>query len=68
MIHQPEQSKDDLIRKVVVKYFNDNESVDRFTTCAVCELALIHAIDKLHLMEELGNIASTNGAVINVNK
>ena len=48
MIHQSEQSKDDPIRKVVVKYRNHNESVDRFTTRAVRELVLTHPIDQLH--------------------
>ena len=64
MIHQLERNKDDLIRKVAVKYRNHNGSVDGFTTRAVRELVLIHPIDKLHLMEELGNIASTNGATM----
>ena len=68
MIHQLEQSKDDLIQKVVVKYHNHNDSVGKFTTCGVCELVLIYAIDKLHLIEELGNIASTNGVAVNMNK
>ena len=40
MKHQLERSKDDLIRKVAVKYHNHNESVDRFTTRAVRELVL----------------------------
>ena len=52
MIHQLERSKDDLIRKVVVKYYSHNETVDRFTNCAVLEIVLIHPIDKFHLMEE----------------
>ena len=50
------------------RFSSNNESVDRFTTRAVCELVLIHLIDELHLMEELGKIASTNGVAINVNK
>ena len=33
MIHQLERSKDDLTRKVAVKYCNHNESVDRFIIC-----------------------------------
>ena len=51
-----------------VKYRNHNESVDRFTTRAVRELVFIHPIDGLRLMEELGNIASTNDDAINLNK
>ena len=68
MIHQLERSKDDLIQKAIVKYCNHNESVDIFTTRAMHELVLIHPIDELHLIEELGNIASTNGVAINLNK
>ena len=68
MIHQSERSKDELIRKVVVKFRNHNQSVDRCTTRAVRELGLIHPIDQLHLMEKLGNIASINGVAVNVNK
>ena len=35
MIHEIIQSKDGIIRKVVVKYCNHNENTDRFTTRAV---------------------------------
>ena len=66
--HQLDQSKDGLIQKVVAKYQNHNESVDRFTTYAVCEAVLIHPIDALQWIEELGNTAYTNGVVINMNK
>ena len=34
MIHEIIQSKDGIIRKVVVKYRNHNENTDRFTTRA----------------------------------
>ena len=60
MIHEIEPSRDGLIRKVVVKYRNNNENVDRFTTRAVRELVLIHPVDEIHLMEELGNVATTS--------
>ena len=68
MIHQLEQSKYDLIGEVVVKYCNHNKSVNRFTNRAVCEVVLIHPINEVHLMEKLGNIASTNSVGVNVNK
>ena len=64
MMHQLEQSKYDLIQKVVAIYCNHNESFDKFITHAVRELVLIHPIDELHLMVELGYIASTNGVTI----
>ena len=57
MIHEIIQSKDGIIRKVVVKYRNHNENTDRFTTRAVRELVMIHPIDELNLIEELGQIS-----------
>ena len=64
MMHQLEQSKYDLIQKVVAIYCNHNESFDKFITHVVHELVLIHPIDELHLMVELGYIASTNGVTV----
>ena len=67
MIHEIEPSRDGLIRKVVVKYRNSNENVDRFTTRAVRELVIIHLIDEVHLMEELGKMATTDYLVLLMN-
>ena len=64
MIHEIEPSKDGLIRKVVVKYRNNNENVDQFTTRAVREQVLIHPIDEVHIMEELGRMATTGSIVL----
>ena len=41
-----------------VKWLFDQENVDRYTTRSVCDLVLIHPIDELNLMEELGEVAS----------
>ena len=68
MVHEIEPSKDGLIRRVVVKYRNHNESVDRFTTRAVRELVLIHPIDEVHLMEELGKMSTTDNLVLVMNQ
>ena len=57
MIREIIQSKDGIIQKVVVKYRNHNENTDRFTTRAVRELVMIHPIDELNLIEELGQIS-----------
>ena len=57
MIHEIIQSKDGIIRKVVVKYRNHNENTDRFTTRAVRELVMIHPTDESNLIEELGQIS-----------
>ena len=58
MVNEIHPSKDGVIRKVVIKYRNENENVDRFTTRAVRDLILIHPADELNLMEELGRVAS----------
>ena len=68
MVHEIEPSRDGLIRRVVVKYRNHNESVDRFTTRAVRELVLIHPIDEVHLMEELGKMSTTDNLVLVMNQ
>ena len=60
MVHEIEPSRDGLIRKLVVRYRNNNENVDRFTTQAKRELVIIHPIDEVHLMEELGKMSTTN--------
>ena len=57
MICEIIQSKDGIFRKVVVKYCNHNENTDWFTTRAVRELVMIHPIDELNLIEELGQIS-----------
>ena len=49
-----------LVRKVVVKYRSNNENVDWFTTWAMREPVIIHPIDKVHLMEELAKMSTTN--------
>ena len=68
MVHEIEPSKDGLIRRVVVKYRNNNENVDRFTTRAVRELVLIHPIDEVHMMEELGKMSTTDNLVLMMNQ
>ena len=60
MIHEVLPSRDGIIQKVVVKYRNDQENVDRFTTHAVLELMLIHPVDELNLMEELGKMVTVS--------
>ena len=64
MVHEIEPSRDGLIRKVVVKYRNNNGNVDQFTTWAVCKLVIIHPIDEVNLMEELGKMSTTNYLVL----
>ena len=63
MVHEIEPSRDGLIRRVVVKYRNSNENIDRFTTRAVRELVMIHPIDEVNIMEELGKTSPTDNLV-----
>ena len=45
MIHEVLPSRDGIIRKVVVKYRNNQENVGTFTTRPVQKLVLIHPVD-----------------------
>ena len=44
---------------MIVRYRNHPENVDRYTTRSVCDLVLIHPIDELNLMEELGKVVAS---------
>ena len=48
---------DGRIRKVTVIYRNHNESINRETQRSVRELVVIHAVDELNILEELGKLA-----------
>ena len=58
MVNEIVPSKDGIIRGVIVEYRNHQENVDRYTTKSEHNLVLIHPIDELNLMEELGKVAS----------
>ena len=47
-----------IIRKVIVRYRNHQENVERYTTRSVRDLVLIRSTDELNLMEELGKVTS----------
>ena len=68
MVHEIALSRDGLARKDVIKYRNSSENIERFTTIAVCDLVLIHPVDKIHIMEELRNIATTSSIVSYVHR
>ena len=57
MVKSVECGKDGIIRKVKVKYRNCNESSDRETYRSVRKLVMIHKIDELNILQELGEIA-----------
>ena len=50
--------RDGVIRKVNVRYRNQNENVDRETCRSTRQLVMIHPVDELSLMQELGEVAS----------
>ena len=50
--------RDGKIRKVTVMYRNHNENISRETQRTVRELVVIHAVDELNILEELGKLAS----------
>jgi len=49
---------DQRIRSVTIRYRNNNENFDRETNRAVRHLVMIHPVDELNLVEELGKIAT----------
>ena len=51
-----QQSSDNVIRKVKVKYQNANENVDRETFRSVRQLVMIHPVDEIDIIQELNNI------------
>ena len=56
MVDEVVCSKDGVMCKVIVRYRNHEENVNQYTTRSVCDLVLIHPIDELNLMEELGKV------------
>ena len=62
MIEDAKVSKDGRIRSVTIRYRNSNENIDRTTNRAVRSLVIIHRVDEVDLMEELGNaVTYANG-------
>ena len=59
MVESVEKGRDGKVRTVKVKYQNNNENIQRTTRRAVRELVVIHPINELNLMTELGEIATS---------
>ena len=51
------QGRDKNIRRVTLRYRNNNENIDRTTTRSVRGLVVIHRVDETNIMEELGEIS-----------
>ena len=58
IVKELEPSKDEVVRKVVVEYVNSSEDVRRQTRRSVRELVVIHPLDELGIVRELGEIAT----------
>ena len=58
MISDLSRTSDDKVHKATVHYRNSTEAVDRFPNRAVRQLIMIHPVDELNMMEELGLIAT----------
>ena len=58
MVKSVETGRDGKVRTVMVKYRNHNETFDRETRRAVRQLVMIHQVDELDILVELGNIAT----------
>ena len=57
-------SSDNVIRSVVLRYRNASEDIDRTTTRSVRTIVVIHRVDELNIMEELGNAALLSREVV----
>ena len=66
MIEEVKRSADDVIRTVVIRYRNSTEAVDRRTVRALRSIVVIHRVDELNIMEELGNAALLGYELINL--
>ena len=51
---------DDRIRSVVLRYKNASEEIERKTVRAVRSLVIVHRIDEINIMEELGKTMFTD--------
>ena len=56
IVEKVHASSDGLVRSATIRYRNASENVDRTTTRAVRSLIVIHRVDELDLMGELGRI------------
>ena len=58
IIKDVEISRDQKIRKVLVEYVNSNETIRRETRRSVREIVVIHPVEELGIVRELGEIAT----------
>ena len=68
IVQSIKDSSDRATRTVVIRYRNADEDVDRETTRSARSVVVIHGIDELNIMEELGNAALLGREIVNVVK
>ena len=56
MVASVQQSSDNVIQNVKVKYQNPNENVDRETFGSVRQLVMMHPVDEIDIIQELSSI------------
>lgn len=66
MIEEVRRSEDGVVRAVVVRYRNATEQEDRTTVRALRSIVVIHRVDELNLMRELGTAALYGENIVNV--
>ena len=60
MVDEVHRGPDDRIRSVVLRYKNASEEIERKTVRAVRSLVIVHRIDEINIMEELGKTTFTD--------
>ena len=68
IVQSVKDSSDGTTRTVVLRYRNAEEEADRETTRSARSVVVIHAIDELNIMEELGSAALLGREIIHVVK
>ena len=63
MVVSVQESNEDVIRKVKVKYWNAKENVDRETLRSVRQLVMIHYVDEIDIIKEIYNIYNWHNLV-----
>ena len=57
IVHEVEAGRDGKVRKVIVRYRNHNEDIDRYSNRTARGLIVIHRIDETNIMEEIGEVS-----------
>ena len=58
MITNIEYGEDGIVRRVDVKYRNASENVNRSTKWSAWDIVVIHHVDEIDIIQELGMIAT----------